>query len=52
MKIIKRKVIIITDKIVKKSINEAYDTSIYDNRYKSFNELSILNSSGKIGDIL
>ena len=46
------KIINSVSKVVKESINEAYDTSIYDNRYKSFNELSILNSSGKIGDIL
>ena len=39
-------------KVVKKSINEAYDTSIYDNMYKSFDELSILNNAGNIGDIL
>ena len=46
------KIMLSVAKVVKKSINEAYDISIYDNRYKSFNELSILNSSGKIGDIL
>ena len=46
------KIINSVSKVVKESINETYDTSIYDNRYKSFNELSILNSSGKIGDIL
>ena len=39
-------------KVIKKSINEAYDTSIYDNMYTSFDELFILNSAGKIGDIL
>ena len=38
-------------KVVKKSINETYNKSIY-NRYKSFDELSKLNSAGKIGDIL
>ena len=47
------KIITSVSKIVKRSINEAYDTSsIYDNRYKSLDELSILNSAGKIGDIL
>ena len=46
------KIINRVSKIVKKSINEAYDTSIYDNRYISFDELSILNNAGKIGDIL
>ena len=46
------KIMLSVAKVVKESINETYDTSIYDNRYKSFNELSILNSSGKIGDIL
>ena len=47
------KIITSVSKVVKKSINEAYDTSsIYDNRYKSLDELSILNHSGNIGDIL
>ena len=47
------KIITNVSKIVKKSINEAYDTSsIYDNRYISFDELSILNDAGNIGDIL
>ena len=47
------KIITSVSKIVKRSINEAYDTSsIYDNRYKSLDELSILNHSGNIGDIL
>ena len=46
------KIITSVSKVVKKSINEAYDTSIYDNWYESFDELSILNSAGKIGDIL
>ena len=46
------KIITSVSKGVKKSINEAYDTSIYDNMYTSFDELSILNSAGKIGDIL
>ena len=45
------KIITSVSKIVKKSINEAYNKSIYD-RYISFDELSILNSSGNIGDIL
>ena len=46
------KIITSVSKVVKKSINEAYDNkSIYD-RYISFDELSILNSSGNIGDIL
>ena len=38
-------------KVVKKSINEAYNKSIYD-RYISSDEQSILNYSGNIGDIL
>ena len=46
------KIINSVSKVVKKSINETYDVSIYDNMYKSFNELSILNHSGNIGDIL
>ena len=47
------KIITSVSKVVKRSINEAYDNkSIYDNRYISFDELSILNSSGNIGDIL
>ena len=47
------KIINSVSKVVKKSINEAYDTSsIYDNRYISFDDLSILNHSGNIGDIL
>ena len=46
------KIINSVSKVVKESINEAYDTSIYDNRYKSLDELSILNHSGNIGDIL
>ena len=45
------KIITSVSKIVKKSINEAYNKSIYD-RYISSDELSILNSSGNIGDIL
>ena len=46
------KIITSVSKVIKKSINEAYDTSMYDNWYESFDELSILNSAGKIGDIL
>ena len=46
------KIMLSVAKVVKESINEAYDISIYDNRYKSFDELSILNNAGKIGDIL
>ena len=46
------KIIASVSKVIKKSINEAYDTSIYDNMYTSFDKLSILNSAGKIGDIL
>ena len=46
------KIITSVSKVIKKSINEVYDTSMYDNMYTSFNELSILNSAGKIGDIL
>ena len=41
------KIINSVSKVVKKSINEAYD-----NRYISFDDLSILNSAGNIGDIL
>ena len=41
------KIITSVSKVVKESINEAYD-----NKYISFNELSILNSAGNIGDIL
>ena len=47
------KIMLSVAEVVKKSINEAYDTSsIYDNKYISFDELSILNNAGKIGDIL
>ena len=47
------KIILSVSKVVKRNINEAYDTSyIYDNRYISSDELSILNHSGNIGDIL
>ena len=46
------KIITSVSKIVKKSINEAYNkSSIYD-RYLSSDELSILNNVGNIGDIL
>ena len=45
------KIITSVSKIVKKSINEAYNKSIYD-RYISSDELSILNNVGNIGDIL
>ena len=46
------KIITKVSKVVKKSINEIYNNkSIYD-RYISFDELSILNSTGNIGDIL
>ena len=45
------KIINRVSKVVKKSINEAYNKSIYD-MYISFDELSILNSTGNIGDIL
>ena len=41
------KIITRVSKVVKESINEAYD-----NKYISFDELSILNSAGNIGDIL
>ena len=46
------KIITSVSKVVKKSINETYNKSIYDNMYISFDELSILNNAGKIGDIL
>ena len=47
------KIMLSVAQVVKKSINEAYDTSsIYDNKYISFDELSILNNAGNIGDIL
>ena len=45
------KIILSVSKIVKRSINEACNKSIYD-RYISFDELSILNNAGNIGDIL
>ena len=51
-KFLYNKIITKISKIVKKSINEAYDNkSIYD-RYISSDELSILNDAGNIGDIL
>ena len=46
------KIMLSVSKVVKRSINEAYDTSIYDNRYISFDDQSILNNAGNIGDIL
>ena len=46
------KIMLSVAKVVKESINEAYNKSIYDNMYKSFDEQSILNHSGNIGDIL
>ena len=52
-KFLYNKIMLSVAKVVKKSINEAYDTSyIYDNRYISSDEQSILNYSGNIGDIL
>ena len=45
------KIITSVSKIVKKSINETYNISIYD-RYISSDEQSILNNAGNIGDIL
>ena len=45
------KIINSVSKVIKESINEAYDVSIYD-RYISSDDQSILNHSGKIGDIL
>ena len=50
-KFLYNKIMLSVAKVVKESINEAYNKSIYD-RYISFDELSILNSSGNIGDIL
>ena len=52
-KFLYNKIMLSVAKVVKRSINEAYDTSsIYDNRYISSDEQSILNYSGNIGDIL
>ena len=45
------KIMLSVAKVVKKSINEAYNKSIYD-RYISSDDQSILNSAGNIGDIL
>ena len=45
------KIMLSVAKVVKESINEAYNKSIYD-RYISSDNQSILNSVGKIGDIL
>ena len=45
------KIITSVSKVVKESINEAYNKSIYDRCISSDNQ-SILNSVGKIGDIL
>ena len=45
------KIMLSVAKVVKKSINEAYNKSIYD-RYISSDDQSILNHSGNIGDIL
>ena len=45
------KIMLSVAKVVKKSINEAYNKSIYD-RYISSDDQSILNYSGNIGDIL
>ena len=46
------KIILSVSKVVKRSINEAYDTSMYDKRYVSSDERSILNHSGNIGEVL
>ena len=45
------KIITSVSKVVKRSINEAYDKSIY-NKYMSSDDQSILNNAGNIGDIL
>ena len=51
-KFLYNKIMLSVAKVVKKSINEAYDNnSIYD-RYISSDDQSILNHSGNIGDIL
>ena len=50
-KFLYNKIMLSVAKVVKKSINEAYDKSIYD-RYISSDKQSILNGVGKIGDIL
>ena len=46
------KIMLSVAEVVKESINETYNKSIYDNMYISFDELSILTNAGKIGDIL
>ena len=46
------KIMLSVAKVVKKSINEAYDNKSIYNKDMSFDELSILNSVGNIGDIL
>ena len=50
-KFLYNKIMLSVAKVVKKSINEAYNKSIYD-RYISSDDQSILNHSGNIGDIL
>ena len=50
-KFLYNKIMLSVAKVVKKSINEAYNKSIYD-RYISSDNQSILNGVGKIGDIL
>ena len=45
------KIILSVSKVVKESINETYNKSIYD-RYLSSDDQFILNSTGNIGDIL
>ena len=45
------KIMLSVAKVVKESINEAYNKSIYD-RYISSDDQSILNNAGNIGDIL
>ena len=45
------KIMLSVAEVVKESINETYNKSIYD-RYISSDDQSILNSSGNIGDIL
>ena len=51
-KFLYNKIMLSVAKVVKKSINEAYDTSYIYDRYISSDELSILNDAGNIGDIL
>ena len=50
-KFLYNKIMLSVAKVVKESINEAYNKSIYD-RYISSDNQSILNGVGKIGDIL